>query len=312
MRSWKERGAAVPAPKRKKQILRLAALTLAAVLCCSACGSTEDAEVSPSEEEQQYLTYKDEAIPVLPDVPVNPYDIDQFTLDEDGMRQYSGEGYTSMLGIDVSSHQGEVDWQQVAEDGVEFVMLRLGYRGYGTGSVNLDSRFEENVVGAVKAGLHVGVYFFSQAVNVEEALEEADFVLAELKPFNIDLPVAFDWETIGTSKARTDDVTGEELTKLAEAFCSEIEQAGYESMIYFYLDLGYKQYDLSALTDYQFWLCEYARKPSFYYTFSMWQYSKTGTFPGISGQVDLNLYITPTESDSEETEETETAEEPAT
>ncbi|MCD8331691.1 MAG: hypothetical protein LUB63_04050, partial [Oscillospiraceae bacterium] len=167
------------------------------------------------------------------------------------------------------------------------------FRGYGTRSRNLDSRFEENVQGALEAGLQVGVYFFSQAVSLQEAQEEAEFVLNTIGGWDITLPVAFDWEHISDDEARTDSVSSDELTQFAAAFCAAVEQAGYQAMIYFYVDLGYISYDLTELQDYGFWLSEYADSPSFYYHFSMWQHSNSGSIDGISESVDLNIYLIP-------------------
>lgn len=262
------------------------------LLCaCSLPAQTEENPPSPSQEDT--LTYRDQTLPIQSGLAVNEYDSSLFVFDETGLCSYQAEGCRSLAGIDVSSHQGEIDWQQVADAGVEFAMLRVGFRGYGTGSLNLDSRFEENIQGALEAGLQVGVYFFSQAVSQQEAREEAYFVLDAIRGYDITLPVAFDWEYISNAEARTDQVSSAELTLLADAFCAVVQEAGYQGMLYFYVDLGYISYDLTALQEYDFWLSEYADTPSFYYHFSMWQYSNSGTIPGISESVDLNLYLLP-------------------
>lgn len=172
-----------------------------------------------------------------------PYDPNHF-ITIDGRTYYMGDELTPAYGIDVSTHQGEIDWQAVAGDGVEFAMIRLGYRGYTAGSLNLDARFVQNIEGALEAGLKVGVYFFSQAITVEEAIEEAQFVLDALEPYAglLDFPVVFDWEDIGTTTARTYKLDTDILNACALAFCGEIEAAGYEPMIYFYPNLGAKRY----------------------------------------------------------------------
>src|SRR5699024_10816934 len=130
--------------------------------------------------------------------------------------------------IDVSSHQGEIDWQKVATSGVEFVFIRLGYRGYGSeGTLNLDPYFKQNLAGAKAAGLKVGIYFFSQAISVEEAREEAQFVLSYLAGTQLDYPVVYDWEPISGASARTDGLDSVTLTDCAITFCETVAQAGY-------------------------------------------------------------------------------------
>ncbi|MCD8377144.1 MAG: glycoside hydrolase family 25 protein [Oscillospiraceae bacterium] len=278
---------------RGREWIKIAGLGLClllGILC--ACGTgeeQEEQETAPSQEDT--LTYGNQTLPIQSSLAVNEYDGDLFVFDESGLCSYQGEGYVSMAGIDISAHQGEVDWQKVAAAGVEFVMLRAGFRGYETGSLNLDSRFEENIQGALEAGLQVGVYFFSQAVTVQEAREEAAFVLEAIDGYDVTLPVAFDWEYISDAEARTDGVSSEELTRFAAAFCAAVEEGGCQAMVYFYVDLGYISYDLTQLREYGFWLSEYADSPSFYYHFSMWQYSNSGVIDGISEAVDLNIYL---------------------
>ncbi|MCD8086596.1 MAG: lysozyme [Clostridiales bacterium] len=221
---------------------------------------------------------------------------DSFSLEEDGMLTYSGE---ALYGIDLSAHQGEVDWAAVAASGVDFVMLRAGYRGYSTGALAEDSRFAENLTGALEAGLQVGVYFFSQAVTAEEAEEEAAFVLALLDGQALDLPIAYDWEYITYDDARTDGLDAETVTACAAAFCAAIEEAGYDAMVYCNGELGYLNYDLSALEGYEVWYAEYADSPGFAYAIAMWQYSSSGTVNGIAGDVDLDIWFVPEEAEEE-------------
>ncbi len=194
-------------------------------------------------------------------------------------------------GIDVSYYQKEIDWAAVAADGVDFAMLRLGYRGYGSGALTLDTRFLENVRGAAAAGIDVGVYFFSQAITAGEAAEEAAFVLSYLEGHSITYPVCFDWEPIFNDSARTDGLSRRTLTECAVTFCRAIEAAGYTPSVYFTSWLGYTQYDLSALKDYQFWFAKYSERPDFYYDFAMWQYTSSGHVAGIDGRVDMNYSV---------------------
>ncbi len=243
------------------------------------------------------FSYRDRILEAKEGVPVNQYDPAGFHVDQRGRVSYEQEGRQACAGIDVSFYQGEIDWAAVAADGVEFAIIRLGYRGYTQGGLNLDSRYEENIQGALDAGLDVGIYFFSQAVSEEEAAAEADFILKNLDGYgaeSIKYPVVFDWEPITPGKeARTDGMDGETLTRCAAAFCRRVREAGYTPAVYFNQDMGYLTYDLAQLTEFSFWLAEYDEKPDFYYGFDMWQYTHTGTVEGIQGSVDWNLSFWP-------------------
>ena len=222
-------------------------------------------------------------------------DLTPFALDTaafsvtDGVAAYSGEDCTLMRGIDVSDHQGEIDWQAVAASGVEFAIIRCGWRGYSGGSLNEDARFRSNIEGAKQAGLEVGVYFFSQAVNILEAAEEAVYTVSLLEGYSLDLPVFFDWELIGTEPARTDNVDGGTVTDAALEYCRLLASAGYDTGVYAYLNLAYFTYDLNRLKDVTIWMGDPGTWPEFYYEHSFWQYSVTGAVPGIEGDVDLDV-----------------------
>ncbi|MCC8120662.1 MAG: glycoside hydrolase family 25 protein [Oscillospiraceae bacterium] len=259
----------------------------------STSSSSSSSDSSSSTSTVTQLVYRGNVLSILPTVAVNTYDTSCFTYYGSSLCRYTGTGYTSMVGVDVSKYQGTIDWDKVAASGVEFAIIRVGYRGYTAGNINLDSQFYANIEGALAAGLKVGVYFFSQAITVDEAKEEAQFVLSAIQGYNVTFPVAFDWERIGTSSARTDNVSRSTLTAMANAFCSTVQAAGYQTSVYFYTDLGYMSYNLADLP-YSFWLCQYSTVPTFYYNFDMWQYTSTGTVPGISGNVDMNLYFIPT------------------
>lgn len=228
---------------------------------------------------------------ILPDVPVNGYDQKAFGRDENGYMTYEKEGMETVLGVDVSVHQGEIDWQKVADAGMEFAMIRVGYRGYGSeGKMMPDANFEANIQGALDAGLKVGVYYFSQAITEEEARQEAEYVLEQIKDYDVTYPVVFDWERQNYSGSRTQKVPDvENMGNLANTFCQTIQEAGYEPMVYFYQFQAYNYYDLSQIMAYPFWVAQYTDTPTFYYDFDMWQYSSTGRVPGIQGNVDLDI-----------------------
>ncbi len=224
---------------------------------------------------------------LFPGLPASEYDVTAFRW-EGNYLVYDGPE-TARRGIDVSAHQQEIDWAAVAADGVEFAMLRVGYRGYTEGTTYLDERFYDNVAGCRDNGIAVGVYFFSQAISVEEALEEADITLRAIEGLDITYPVVYDWENVHQSDARTANLDDETLTDCAAAFCQAVEDAGYTAAVYFNQAYGYGHFNLLELQDYVFWLAQYADAPDFYYDYQIWQYTNAGQVAGIEGDVDLNL-----------------------
>ena len=224
------------------------------------------------EDEPFTIRFGDMRLTPLERMPLNSYDREAFSVDEKGRVTYEKDSRQARTGIDVSTHQKDIDWQAVAADGIDFAILRLGRRGYTEGGLFLDEAFEQNLHGALDAGLEVGVYFFSQAVTPEEAEEEADYILEVLDGQALSFPVAFDWETISGDEARTDGLTGTVMTRCAAAFCKRIEAAGYRPAVYFNRTQGYLHYDLRELVEYGLWLAEYDTVPDFYYHFYLWQY----------------------------------------
>lgn len=192
-------------------------------------------------------------------------------------------------GIDVSSHQGVIDWPAVAESGVEFAMIRLGYRSYRDGGLYIDEQAAYNLTEARAAGLKVGAYFFSQALNEEEAAEEAAFALEILGGVELDLPLAYDWEHVAGS-TRTGAMDQETLTACVKSFCGAAEAGGYEPMVYFNLDLSRTLLDVDAVAGYEVWFAQYADAPELDAPFRIWQYSDQGQLAGITEKVDLNWY----------------------
>lgn len=231
----------------------------------------------------------DESLPATEPVPpANPFRSTDFTLDERGYVTCTAAD--TRLGIDVSEHQEEIDWLAVADAGIEFAYIRVGYRGYDQGGIYPDDYAEANLQGARDAGLDVGVYFFSQAVSQEEAREEARFVLNAIKGWNLQYPVVFDWERV-SADARTGDMDSQGVTACTKAFCEEIEDAGYDAAFYFNQDLAYTTLRLGELLDYSFWLAQYSDALTFPYQVKLWQFTSSGSVPGITGNVDMNLYF---------------------
>lgn len=225
--------------------------------------------------------------PVRGTLAENPYSAGDFTYEGDYLTCTAG---SARLGVDVSSHQREVDWARVAGAGMEFAMVRIGYRGYTYGSISTDEYAAANLTGAKAAGLQVGAYFYSQAITPEEAAEEAEFCIEFLKDHALDLPVVFDWEYVN-STARTANMDMETLTECARVFCAAIEDAGFDAMIYFNPDIARNLLDLELLTEYPFWLALYSDM-TYPHRVDMWQYTQKGTVPGIAGDADINLWFT--------------------
>ncbi len=209
---------------------------------------------------------------------------------DNGLVEYVENGQVvSHKGIDVSKHQGEIDWAKVAEDGVEFAFIRVGNRGYGTGAIVEDPQFDANVVGAITNGIDVGVYFFSQAVTVEEAIEEAQFVLNKIAPYNLSCPIVLDVEKVSDSEARMNKISVEERTANTLAFLQTIEAAGYETMLYHNMEMGTLMLDMTQFEDYEKWFAYYNKEIYYPYEFTVWQYSDKGRVQGIKGDVDVNI-----------------------
>ena len=215
-------------------------------------------------------------------IPPNRFHPDDFVYDDGFLSCITAD---AVLGIDVSRYQGDVDWQQVKAAGVEFVMVRLGNRGISEGTLYEDAFAKQNLQGAKEAGLKVGAYFYSQALNVAEAEEEAALALDILDGFQLDMPLAFDWE----QESRTENMDARTLTDCTKAFCAAVGKAGYQPMMYFNSFQAKELLHLLELREIPWWLAMYDVTMEFPYRMDMWQYSCTGTVPGIEGSVDLNL-----------------------
>lgn len=210
---------------------------------------------------------------------------------ESGEFQYVENGEViSHKGIDVSRHQGDIDWGKVAASGVEYAIIKVGARGYGEeGNIILDPKFEENISGAIAAGIKVGVYFYTQAITEEEAIEEANLVLEAIKGYELDYPVVYDVEKTSKASGRMNQLTVEERTKMAKIFINKIKEAGYTPMIYSNMEMWSVLIDMAQFEDVEKWFAYYGPSLYFPYEYAMWQYSDTGRVDGIQGDVDLNI-----------------------
>lgn len=245
------------------------------------------ARFRPAEEAFRYSGYW-----VEPLDGVKPFGYDSAVFGVDGNAvTCMAQGYTVLQGVDVSGFQGDIDWERVKADGIDFAIVRVGGRFMQSGGLYDDSYFERNVEGALAAGLQVGVYFFSQAITPEEGVEEAEYVLSKIEGYDITMPVIMDWEHLDGSESRVYGVEPAQVTASVRAFCDRVRQAGYEPMIYMNSYCGYIKMDLRQLTDVGFWFAQYTPEPVFRYHFDLWQYTDRGQVDGINGNVDRNLYF---------------------
>ena len=233
-------------------------------------------------------------VPILDTIKKNDYQTEKLNILETGEFQYVENGQvTSYKGIDVSKFQGRIDWNAVAADGVQFAFIRVGNRGYGGGTIIDDDGFKRNIEGAIKAGIKVGVYFYTQALNETELMEEVNYVLEKIAPYQIDCPVVYDVEMVGGEGGRMNALTAEERTHLTKLFCENIQTAGYKPMIYMNLEMAALHLNLEELEEYDKWFAYYNPELYFPYDYTVWQYSESGTVAGIDGTVDMNISFAP-------------------
>lgn len=227
-------------------------------------------------------------------------------------QRYRSSGVASVVykatvahGIDVSKHQGNINWAQVKASGVKFAMIRVGYRGYETGALCVDPYFEQNIQNALAAGLKVGVYFFSQAITEQEAYEEASLTLQMIQKYNITYPVAFDWETASGYRTYNAGIVGARMTAIASKFCDTVQAAGYIPIVYANTVDFHQRFEFEAIAaKYYIWYARYLpeyggtvwykegnRLPNYdnLIRFNVWQYMSDGTVPGVNGNCDVNV-----------------------
>lgn len=219
----------------------------------------------------------------------NTYQEAGFVYEEPVMKYFANGDKASYLGVDISKENGTVDFKKIKKDGVDFVMVRLGYRGYESGNVILDEEYFDNIQLANEAGLAVGVYFESQATTVEEALEEAEFVVTNLIEMRVTYPVVFDLGLVANDSSRIDNIPKTQLTEITNAFCERVKEVGFTPMVYGNKYWLLRKIDLTMLGDYDIWLSQNGEVPDYPYEFAMWQYSHMGSVSGISGDVNMNI-----------------------
>ncbi len=224
------------------------------------------------------------------EVGLHTLNLENFRKDEHGFVAYYENGVKKTLtGIDVSKWQGDIDWNKVKDAGIDYAIIRLGYRGTAPeGNCAMDPKFEDNIKGALAAGVDVGVYYFTQAITEKEAIEEANIVIESLRGYDITFPVIYDTEY--REGGRANDLSNRQRTACAKAFCETILAAGYTPMIYSSTNWSILDIDLEQLP-YDLWYAYYGEGKNIYYPykFAMWQYTDSGKVNGISTNVDLNV-----------------------
>ena len=233
----------------------------------------------------------EEWVLISPYLKKNTYD---FTNMEDkaGLKRYIENGRkTSYVGVDISKHTGKIYFPSLKAAGVDYVMIRLGSRGYSTGQITLDENFKENIEGAIEAQLDVGVYFYSQAISQDEAVQEANFVVQNLEPYRgkVKYPVAFNMGFVSNDKSRIEGLSREDKTAVTVSFLEGVKAAGYVPMVYGDKEWLLKEVDLTKLQDFDVWLSQEEDIPDYPYLYTMWQYDTDGVLNGIDGGADLNI-----------------------
>ena len=270
-------------------------LTIFMLFSFTACGN--EPEVDP--HEGQVLVndgFDDVWITPVEGVEPSPLTEEDFTVVDD-TPVYNGNLFSVKMGIDVSEWNHEIDWPAVASTGINFAVVRIGRRGTSEGGLNPDELYQANLEGASSNGIDIGAYFFSQAVNVQEAIEEAEYALELLSGMELQLPVFFDWENYD-SEMRNHDVSFKTMTDCAVAFCETIQASGYEAGVYFGKQQGYYAYDLTRFGDYSWWVVDPGDFYDFYYSGDLWQYSlDKAHINGIDTEVDLNMMFVPLDDD---------------
>ena len=232
---------------------------------------------------------KEEWVLITPYLPRNNYDYTSLVLSSDRMSYYVDGKVTSYLGICVDKYDDYVDFNKISDAGIDFVMLRVGVRGYGTGTVTLDEYYADNISRASQAGLEIGLYFTSQATTVEEATEEALILTNAIADYNVSYPLAMDIGFVTGDTARIESLTRTEKTAVIRAFMDTVKAAGYTCALHADKEFLIKEIDLSKFTDVDIWLENNADLPDYPYAFTMWDYTNSAKVDGVSGNSDLTI-----------------------
>lgn len=255
----------------------------------------EDEEESLDDGKHTLVTYADgstEWVELNENLALNEYDTSKFVYQNPEMKYYvNGSRQASWFGVDLSSKQGIVDFEKLKKAGVDYVMIKVGGRGYSSGNVVIDPSAKDYMNGAKNAGLDIGVYFYSQALDRDEVYEEVDTLLELIKDYPVNYPVVFDMESVEGDMARTDALDKSARTELARVFMKEIASQGYHPMLYGNKEWLITKLDLEKLSDYDIWLSQEGKTPDYPYEYTMWQYDTAGKVSGISTNTGLNISL---------------------
>ncbi len=266
--------------------------------------NTEDTEDTDKTEDNKTNKYPDgriqvkhsdgtkEWVDISPDIPQNDYNYANLKYQKPAMNYYGEGKIVSKCGVDISANQGEVDFAKLKKAGCDFVMIKIGARGYSSGNIVFDEKYKDNLKAAKKAGLDIGVYFCSQAVDKSEAREEADELLAAIADYDIKYPVAFVMETVDNDMARIESLDVEDRTSIAKAFLDRVYDEGYTAMLYGDKEWLLTMVDMERLSDYDVWYAQDSKEPDYPYEFGMWQYDSDASINGASGKVAMSMSFT--------------------
>ena len=232
--------------------------------------------------------------PILDEIEKHGFSENDFEFGEDGFLTYVGDDKSIVVkkGIDVSRFQGKINWEKVKTAGVDFAFIRVGLRGTSEGKMLVDDTFEYNIKNATENGVDVGIYFYSQALDEEEAIAEAQLVLDNIEPYTVKYPVVIDIESADSDTARTNVLTSDDYEKVARTFCEMVKSAGYMPMIYGNVKSFTLLMDAIDVDDYGIWIAYYGTPLYYPYHFDVWQFTSKGRVDGIDGDVDLDICIT--------------------
>lgn len=253
---------------------------------------TKEDEEDTNHDTQTLITRADgteEWVELNENLAKNNYSKSRFVYKNPIMSYYLNGKEASWCGVDISSKQGVVDFKKLKKAGCDFVMIKVGGRGYSSGEIVLDEKLKDYMTGAKNAGLDIGVYFFSQAITEDEVEEEVETLLEAIKDYSVKYPVVFQMQEIEGDMARVDSLDMDSRTELAKLFLSRVEDAGYKPMLYGNKEWLITKIELEALSEYDIWLSQEADTPDYPYEFNMWQYEKTGKISGISEETGLNI-----------------------
>jgi len=231
----------------------------------------------------------EEWVLITPYLPKNDYDYTNLVSQSGRMTYYTDSRVTSYLGVSIDKYDDYVDFGLLRDDGIDYVMVRVGVRGYGTGTITLDEYYTDNISRANQAGLDVGLYFSSQAITVEEATEEAVALIAVAQENKITYPLAIDIGFILNDTSRIEDLTKAEKTEIIRTFADTIKEAGFNCVIHADKEFLIKEIDLSKFSDVDIWLDNNGDLPDYPYAFTMWEYASNGTVDGLNGPADMSI-----------------------